>query len=98
MPDPRDGEGRASEGQGEGQPVYGGTMIHESYIPEGGSSTGAIADEGQIIDLGENPMYDDTDPVFQFRGNALTLDPDLMKTLTYILIGYFIVWKRILKK
>ena len=97
MPDPRDGEGRSTEGQGEGS-SYGGTMIHESNIPEGGRNTGAIADEGQIVDLGENPMYDDTDPVFQFRGNALTLDPDLMKTLAYILIGYFIVWKRILKK
>ena len=97
MADPRDGEGRSSEGQGEG-PSYGGTMIHESYIPEGGAETGAIADEGQIVDLSENPMYDDIDPVFQFRGSPLSLDANQMKIGIYVLIGYFGIWKGLLKK
>jgi hypothetical protein len=91
----------AENGNGEGsattvQPEYGGTMIHDSNIPEGGTETGSVANEGQIIDLNPNPVYDELDPVFRFVG--LDVGQDNMKILFYILVGYLGIWKGLLKK
>ena len=87
----------AENGNGEGpvggsgpEPEYGGTMEHASNIPLGGADTGEMRGEGQIIDLGENPMYDDTDPIFQFRSGALGLTPDMTKALIYAVVGYYL--------
>jgi len=79
-----------SSGGGEEQPFYGGTMVHESNKPEGGTETGAVANEGQIVDLDENPLYDETNPVFQFRSGVLGLKADQMKIVLYTIGGYFL--------
>jgi len=88
MPHPEERE--ESTGTGELPPEYGGEMVHNINLPEGGQETGSVADEGEIIDLGENPLYNETNPIFQFRSAALGLEVDQMKILLYVIGGYFL--------
>ena len=92
------GEGETTQTGGSSEPTYGGTMVHDINIPEGGSETGSVVNEGPIIDLDKNPIYDEIDPVFQFRDGSLPITPKMTKALLYTLLGYFGIWKGLLKK